>query len=32
LEAIDEFEAAIRLNPNLHFAHSGLGFAKTFSG
>ena len=31
-EAIDEFEAAIRLNPNLHFAHSGLGFAKTLSG
>jgi TolB-like protein/class 3 adenylate cyclase/cytochrome c-type biogenesis protein CcmH/NrfG len=31
-EAIEKFEAAIRLNPNLHFAHSGLGFAKTLSG
>jgi len=31
-EAINEFEAAIRLNPNLHFAHSGLGSAKALSG
>jgi TolB-like protein/class 3 adenylate cyclase/cytochrome c-type biogenesis protein CcmH/NrfG len=31
-EAIDEFEAAIRLNPNLHFAHCGLGSAKVLSG
>jgi TolB-like protein/class 3 adenylate cyclase len=31
-EAINEFEAAIRLNPNLHFAHSALGFGKTFAG
>jgi adenylate cyclase len=31
-EAINEFEAAIRLNSNLHFAHTGLGSAKTLSG
>ncbi|HLZ00794.1 MAG TPA: adenylate/guanylate cyclase domain-containing protein [Bradyrhizobium sp.] len=31
-EAINEFEAAIRLNSNLHFAHSGLGSAKASSG
>jgi adenylate cyclase len=31
-EAINKFEVAIRLNPNLHLAHSGLGSAKTLSG
>ncbi len=31
-EAKNEFEAAIRLNPNLHLAHLGLGFTKGLSG
>jgi TolB-like protein/class 3 adenylate cyclase/cytochrome c-type biogenesis protein CcmH/NrfG len=31
-EAISHFEAAIRLNPNLHVAHLRLGGAKVFSG
>lgn len=31
-EAENEFEAAIRLNPNLHVAHLGLGFTKATSG
>jgi cytochrome c-type biogenesis protein CcmH/NrfG len=31
-EAISEFEAAIRLNPNMPSAHAQLGWAKVFSG
>jgi tetratricopeptide (TPR) repeat protein len=31
-EAINELEAAIRLNPNLHAAHLRLGGAKVFAG
>jgi len=31
-EAMSEFEAAIRLNPNMPSAHAQLGFAKVFSG
>jgi TolB-like protein/cytochrome c-type biogenesis protein CcmH/NrfG len=31
-EAISEFEAAIRLNPNMPSAHAQLGLAKVFSG
>ena len=31
-DAIGEFEAAIRLNPSMHHAHSQLGWAMLFSG